>query len=187
MASHTLPNTVRNTVGNGSVLLLPMADDRVRGPPSRDMTISGTFSIVISYANIFGFLSLYNLRNYQLSDVTRRFRPAQYTAAYKLTSAGALVLFLFILPFCGFDRYTILCCVAYLLFKYCETAMHYLFTYYQLAEQIRPNPRLVHPEKRSAAGRLYGDAVAQAGAAGGHCGDVPPYSCSPSSFTTFPT
>lgn len=94
--------------------------------------VSGTFSLVISYANIFGFVSLYNLRNYQLSDVTRRFQPPQYTAAYTGTSAAALLLFFAVLPFCGFDRYTILCCIAYMLFKYCETAMNYLFTYYQL-------------------------------------------------------
>lgn len=131
MASHTLPNTVRNTVG--TVLyyccqwLTTVFVVRLAG-----YDVSGTFSLVISYANIFGFLSLYNLRNYQLSDVTHRFRPAQYTAAYISTSAVALVLFLAILPFYGFDRYTILCCLAYMLFKYCETAMHYLFTYYQL-------------------------------------------------------
>ncbi len=131
MASHTIPNTVRNTVG--TVLyyccqwLTTVFVVRLAG-----YDVSGTFSLVISYANIFGFLSLYNLRNYQLSDVTRRFRPAQYTAAYTSTSAAALVLFLAILTFCGFDQYTILCCLAYMLFKYCETAMQYLFTYYQL-------------------------------------------------------
>lgn len=131
MASHTLPNTVRNTVG--TVLyyccqwLTTVFVVRLAG-----YDVSGTFSLVISYANIFGFLSLYNLRNYQLSDVTHRFRPGQYTAAYASTSAAALVLFFAALPFCGFDRYTILCCVAYMLFKYCETAMHYVFTYFQL-------------------------------------------------------
>ena len=131
MASHTLPNTVRNTVG--TVLyyccqwLTTVFVVRLAG-----YDVSGTFSLVISYANIFGFLSLYNLRNYQLSDVTHRFQPAQYSTAYLSTSVVALVLFLAILPFCGFDSYTILCCLAYMLFKYCETAMHYLFTYYQL-------------------------------------------------------
>jgi len=131
MASQTLPNTVRNTAG--TVLyyccqwLTTVFVVRIAGYDA-----SGTFSLVISYANIFGFISLYNLRNYQLSDVTHRFAPAQYTAAYTGTSIAALVLFFAILPFCGFDRYTILCCIAYMLFKYCETAMHYLFTYYQL-------------------------------------------------------
>ena len=131
MASHTLPNTVRNTVG--TVLyyccqwLTTVFVVRLAG-----YDVSGTFSLVISYANIFGFLSLYNLRNYQLSDVTHRFQPAQYSTAYLSTSVFALALFLAILPFCGFDSYTILCCLAYMLFKYCETTMHYLFTYYQL-------------------------------------------------------
>ncbi|MFH1879209.1 MAG: hypothetical protein ABIK64_00280 [Bacillota bacterium] len=131
MTSHTLPNTMRNTTG--TVLyyccqwLTTVFVVRLAG-----YDVSGTFSLVISYANIFGFISLYNLRNYQLSDVTRRFQPAQYTAAYAGTSAVALALFLAILPFCGFNGYTLLCCLAYMLFKYCETAMHYLFTYFQL-------------------------------------------------------
>ena len=134
MASHTVPNTARNTFG--TVLyyccqwLTTVFVVRIAG-----YDVSGTFSLVISYANIFGFFSLYNLRNYQLSDVTRRFAPAQYTASYLSTSAVALALFFIVLPFCGFDRYTILCCIAYLAFKYCETAMHYLFTYYQLQDR----------------------------------------------------
>lgn len=131
MASQTLPNTVRNTAG--TVLyyccqwLTTVFVVRIAG-----YDVSGTFSLVISYANIFGFISLYNLRNYQLSDVTHRFQPAQYTAAYSSTSIAALILFFAALPFCGFDRYTILCSIAYMLFKFCETAMHYLFTYFQL-------------------------------------------------------
>ncbi len=130
MSSQTLSNTMRNTAG--TVLyyccqwLTTVFVVRIAG-----YDVSGTFSLVISYANIFGFVSLYNLRNYQLSDVTRRFTPSQYTAAYTGTSAAALLLFFAVLPFCGFDRYTILCCIAYMLFKYCETAMNYLFTYYQ--------------------------------------------------------
>ncbi len=134
MASHTLPNTVRNTLGTVFYYccqwLTTVAVVRISG-----YEVSGTFSLVISYANIFGFISLYNLRNYQLSDVTGRFLPAQYTAAYLSSSMAALVLFFLVLPFCGFDRYTILCCIAYLAFKYCETAMQYLFTYYQLRNQ----------------------------------------------------
>ncbi|HPF88211.1 MAG TPA: hypothetical protein PK537_09200 [Candidatus Limiplasma sp.] len=134
MASQTLPNTVRNTAG--TVLyyccqwLTTVFVVRIAG-----YDVSGTFSLVISYANIFGFISLYNLRNYQLSDVTHRFQSAQYTAAYSGTSIASLLLFFIVLPFCGFDRYTILCSIAYMLFKYCETAMHYLFTYYQLKDQ----------------------------------------------------
>ncbi len=138
MASHTLPNTVRNTAQNtlGTVFyyccqwLTTVAVVRISG-----YDVSGTFSLVISYANIFGFISLYNLRNYQLSDVTSRFVSAQYTAAYCCSSAAALLLFFLVLPFCGFDRYTVLCCIAYLAFKYCETAMQYMFTYYQQRDQ----------------------------------------------------
>lgn len=131
MASQTLPNTVRNTAG--TVLyyfcqwLTTVLVVRIAGYDA-----SGIFTLVISYANIFGFISLYNLRNYQLSDVTHRFQPAQYTAAYSGSSLAALVLFFAVLPFWGFDRYTILCSIAYMLFKFCETAMHYTFTYYQL-------------------------------------------------------
>ena len=134
MSSQTVSNTVRNTAG--TVLyyccqwLTTVFVVRIAG-----YDVSGTFSIVISYANIFGFISLYNLRNYQLSDVTNRFAPPQYTAAYTVTGAGALVLFFLVLPFCGLDRETIFCCIAYLLFKFAETTMHYLFTYYQLRNQ----------------------------------------------------
>jgi O-antigen/teichoic acid export membrane protein len=93
---------------------------------------SGEFSLVISFTNLFGLLSQYNIRNFQLSDVNNRFLPQQYSASYIITSGLAVVSFLLALLFSGYGRGIILSCLIYMVFKLCETFTNYVFTYMQL-------------------------------------------------------
>jgi O-antigen/teichoic acid export membrane protein len=97
--------------------------------------VSGEFSLVISFTNIFGVLSQYNIRSFQLSDVNDRFLPQQYSGVYAITSVLAVVLFLFALPFSGYNRNIIISCIIYMLFKLCETFTNYIFTYMQLEDK----------------------------------------------------
>lgn len=97
-------------------------------------TVSGEFSLIISFTNLFGLVSRYNLRNFQLSDVECRFTQQQYTGAYIMTSGIAIVCFFITLPFTGFNNNLLLCCIVYLLYKLCETLSMYIFTYMQQAD-----------------------------------------------------
>jgi O-antigen/teichoic acid export membrane protein len=97
--------------------------------------VSGEFSLVISFTNLFGLLSQYNIRNFQLSDVTNKFLPQQYSGAYIITCGLAVVLFLFVLPFTGYGIRIIFPCLIYMLFKLCETFTNYIFTYMQLKDK----------------------------------------------------
>jgi O-antigen/teichoic acid export membrane protein len=98
-------------------------------------TVSGEFTLVISFTNIFGLLSQYNIRSFQLSDVNNKFLPQQYSGVYVITSVLAVVLFLFALPFSGYNYNIIISCIIYMVFKLCETFTNYVFTYMQLEDK----------------------------------------------------
>jgi len=97
--------------------------------------VSGEFSLVISLTNIFGFISQYNIRSYQLSDVNNKYLPQQYSGTYIITSGMAVAFFLIILPFSGYNRNIIISCFIYMLYKLCETLSNYFFTYMQIEDR----------------------------------------------------
>jgi O-antigen/teichoic acid export membrane protein len=97
--------------------------------------VSGEFSLVISFTNLYGFLSQYNIRNFQLSDVNNKYLPQQYSGTYIITSGLAVVFFLFTLPFTGYSSGIIFSCLIYMLIKLCETFTNYIFTYMQLKDR----------------------------------------------------
>jgi len=99
-------------------------------------TMLGEFSLVISYTNLFGLLSQYSIRNFQLSDVNNEFLPQQYSGTYIITSGLSIILFLLALPFSGYDRNIIFCCSIYMLYKFCETFSVYAFTYMQIENRF---------------------------------------------------
>jgi len=98
-------------------------------------TVSGEFSLVISFTNLFGFISQYNIRSFQLSDKNNKYLPQQYSGAYIITSGLAVVSFFLVLPFSGYNREIIISCMIYMLFKLCETFSGYVFTYMQIEYQ----------------------------------------------------
>jgi len=95
-------------------------------------TVSGEYSLIISFTNLFGFLSQYNIRSFQLSDMNNKYLPQQYSGAYIITGGLAVAFFLLALPFSGFNQEIIISCMIYMLFKLCETFSGYVFTYMQL-------------------------------------------------------
>ena len=101
-----------------------------------DYTIFGEFSLVIAFTNLFGFLSLYNIRSLQLSDIDHGYSPQQYSGAYLVTSGLALILFILALPFSGYNFNLILCCMVYMIYKLCETFSIYIYTYMQLENRF---------------------------------------------------
>ena len=97
--------------------------------------ISGEFSLVISFTNMFGFLSQYNIRGFQLSDVNNKFLPQQYSGSYLITTGLAVIFFLLILPFSGYNHNIVISSFIYMLYKLCETFTNYIFTYMQLKDK----------------------------------------------------
>lgn len=52
---------------------------------------AGVFSLAMSISNVFSFFANYGIRNYQITDVSRRFSSRQYLAARILTSAISIL------------------------------------------------------------------------------------------------
>jgi len=94
--------------------------------------VSGEFVLVTTLTNPFGILSAFCIRSYQLSDINRKFYPQQYTGAYLITCAAALLCFLAVLSIIGYNKNVSLCCFVYIFFKLCETFSVYIITYMQI-------------------------------------------------------
>ena len=81
---------------------------------------AGILSIVISFCNIFGFIALFGLRNYQICDVEERYSNGEYFSSRLLTVGLSLVCFAAVLWQRGYDPQTAFCCIAYMAFKTLE-------------------------------------------------------------------
>ncbi|MCR5485533.1 MAG: oligosaccharide flippase family protein [Clostridiales bacterium] len=92
---------------------------------------AGVFSIVVSFTNIFAFLSRYGIRYFQLSDNNGEFSQYQYCGTYVLMTLVSFAAFSLSVFFFGYERETVICCFAYIFFKYLETSTYYLFTLLQ--------------------------------------------------------
>lgn len=101
-------------------------------------TEAGIFSLVVSFTNIFGFLSKYGMRNYQISDIKREYTDGQYFGARLLAIGAAAVCFTVALLLCRFDSNTALCCIAYMAFKFLEALTDFLFGIFQRLNQYKP-------------------------------------------------
>ena len=98
-------------------------------------TVSGEYSIVISFTNLFAVLSSFGIRSFQLSDAKQYFSPQQYTGTYIITSGLALACFFITLPFTGYSFFIKSCCFIYMIYKLLETFSSYIITYLQLKEE----------------------------------------------------
>ena len=100
-------------------------------------TDAGVFSLVVSFTNIFCFISKYGMRNYQISDVDGAYTNAQYLGAKIIASAAAGVGFVIALAVCRFNFYTSVCCVLYMLFKFLESFTDYNFAVFQRLDNYK--------------------------------------------------
>lgn len=95
---------------------------------------AGIFAMAISYTNLFYFLALFGIRNYQISDVEKRFSDGQYLAARIVTMALAAVGFLVVSLVKDLPEYTFFCYGVYMLFKLGEAYTEGYFPLLQLRE-----------------------------------------------------
>lgn len=132
----TVKNTVYNTIGTFAYFFFQWVTTvvvvRLAGYGD-----AGVFALVVSFTNVFGFISRYGMRNYQISDYNNVFSSHQYFGARIWTTGIAIAGFFFISMFCGFDLYTYICALAYMAFKFLESLTDYLFAIFQKLDKYK--------------------------------------------------
>ena len=81
---------------------------------------AGVFALAISFTNIFYFLALFGIRNFQVSDVTNTYSNGQYAAARLVAAFIALVGFLSAAFLTDLSPYVFGCYFIYMIFKLFE-------------------------------------------------------------------
>lgn len=81
---------------------------------------AGIFSLAISVSSIAYAFSIYGVRGYQVSDISRKYSDKSYITARVITCLLSIVGCLIFLLFYGYSTYTTLCIIAYLIFKMSE-------------------------------------------------------------------
>lgn len=101
-----------------------------------DFESAGLFSLAISFCNLFGFISKYGVRSFQVTDIDRTFSDGQYIGHRILTTVISLLPFPILLGYqYSTQPYFMGCVVCYMLFKYLESATDVLFGTMQRAER----------------------------------------------------
>lgn len=112
----TKENIIWNSVGNFIYLvsqwLLTYVVVRTLGYES-----AGIFSLAMSIGTSFYCIASYTMRNFQVSDVVDEYSPNTYLLSRHLTCALSIVACLAFVLANGYDQYTLLCLMAYMLFK----------------------------------------------------------------------
>lgn len=93
---------------------------------------AGIFSLAMSATNILYAVAVYGMRNYQVSDVDRRYSAGEYQKSRLITGAFALTLFALFLGFAGYSQRQTLCMAVYGLFRIGEAACDVFAGEYQL-------------------------------------------------------
>ncbi len=92
---------------------------------------AGVYAVVISFCNIFYYLALFGIRNYQISDVEGRFSEGQYGGARILCAAAAFLGCSVASLWRGTSVYVIACYVVYMVFKLGEAFTESYFSVLQ--------------------------------------------------------
>lgn len=95
---------------------------------------AGTYALAISFTNLFYFIALFGIRNYQISDVEKKFSEGQYLAARLVTMAAAVLGFLLTSMLNDLPGYVFACYAVYMLFKLGEAYTEGYFALLQLRE-----------------------------------------------------
>jgi O-antigen/teichoic acid export membrane protein len=93
---------------------------------SDDMHNAGYLGLAMTVTNIFMTISLYNIRYFQVSDITNEYSDSEYVASRVLTSTLSFLLcigFVFIIDYSGLQRAIIIC---YMLFRVNEALIDIL-------------------------------------------------------------
>lgn len=100
---------------------------------------AGILSMIISTTNLFFCISLFGMRNYQVSDVESRYSDNHYIFIRLFTIGISFVAFLITLPFFNFENETICCSLIYIIYKFGEAladVLHGSFQRYDSYKEI---------------------------------------------------
>lgn len=92
---------------------------------------AGILSLVISFTNIFYFIALFGVRNFQVTDINHDFTDRDYLTSRHITSGIALMLFVIAMFCMKFNHITVLCCLLYMIFKIFEGYTDVIFGIWQ--------------------------------------------------------
>lgn len=92
---------------------------------------AGVFSLAMSVTNIFYALSIYGMRNFQVSDIDEKYSPGNYVISRIITGGVALALCVGFVILNRYDFQQTVCIVAYMLFKLSEAIFDVLTGFYQ--------------------------------------------------------
>ena len=100
---------------------------------------AGIYAVVISFCNVFYYLALFGIRNYQISDVNGLFSEGQYNGARILCAAAAFIGCSFLSIWQSNSVYVIACYIVYMVFKLGEA---YTEAYFSILQQKRRYGRI---------------------------------------------
>ena len=89
-----LKDTILNTVGSVTYFFMQWLTT-VLAARLANFETAGVYALVISFVNIFYSISIFGIRNYQISDVEKYFSTEQYLATRIITMFTALFLCIF--------------------------------------------------------------------------------------------
>lgn len=92
---------------------------------------AGIFSLAMSVTNIFYALSIYGMRNFQVSDIEEKYTADNYVVSRVVTGAGAFVLCVGFTILNKYNFQQTICIIAYMLFKLSETIFDVFSGFYQ--------------------------------------------------------
>lgn len=96
-----------------------------------DFTTAGIYSLIISITNVFYCISLYGLRNYQVSDISGEFSEYDYILVKIFTTLISFVLFFIAVFFLNINNIAIIGSFVYIFYKYGESASDLIFGFMQ--------------------------------------------------------
>lgn len=92
---------------------------------------AGVFSLAMSVTNIFYAISLYGMKNFQISDIDEKYTAGNYLLSRVVTGGGAFFLCTIFTLVNQYDLKQTTCIVAYMLFKLSEAFFDVFTGFYQ--------------------------------------------------------
>ena len=118
-ASNLFSNVILNTwatfVYFFSQWLLTIVITRVSGYDN-----AGTFTLAVSFSNIFGFISKFGMRGIQVGDIQKSYSDGQYFTSRIITSCLSVIPFAIALLVCQYRKDLQDCCIAMMCYKILE-------------------------------------------------------------------
>lgn len=91
----------------------------------------GILSITISMTNIFYMISMYGVRNFQVSDIRNDYKDGDYLFLRVITSLVSVIFFIFSLFYFKYETTIQMCMIIYIFFKLGESVTDLNFGFFQ--------------------------------------------------------